>query len=105
MTIGLLAGQAALVTGATSGIGRGGAEGLAKAGARAAVNYRSGGEGAAGVVCRAIRDAGGEASPVRADVTVEHEVLRMVEETASVFARSTSWWPIPASRPIRPSAR
>ena len=81
----VLAGQAALVTGATSGIGRGVAEGLAKAGAAVAVNYRSGSEEAAEAVCRGIRDAGGEASPVRADVSVEHDVQRMLDETVSLF--------------------
>ena len=81
----LLAGQTALVTGATSGIGRGVAEGLAKAGAAVAVNYRSGNEEDAESVCRDIRAAGGEASPVRADVTVEHDVEQMIGETVSLF--------------------
>ena len=85
MSIKLLAGQTALVTGATSGIGRGVAEGLAKAGAAVAVNYRSGSEDAAEEVCRRIRDAGGDASPVRGDVTAEHDVGRMVDETVSIF--------------------
>jgi len=79
-----LAGQSALVTGATSGIGRGVAEALALAGAAVAVNYRPGSEEAAKEVCRGIRDRGGEAVPVRADVSVESDVKRMIAETVAV---------------------
>jgi glucose 1-dehydrogenase len=71
-----LAGQAALVTGASSGIGAAIAMGLAAAGARVAVNYRSGPEAAQAVV-EAIGAAGGEAFAVRADVSREEEVERM----------------------------
>lgn len=80
-----LAGQSALVTGATTGIGRGVAEALALAGAAVAVNYRSGAEQEAEEVCRAIRNRGGEAVPVPADVSVEGDVKRMFAETVSAF--------------------
>src|SRR5215207_5000995 len=79
-----LAGQAALVTGASSGIGAAIAMGLAAAGAKVAVNYRSGPEAAQAVV-EAIGAAGGEAFAVRADVSREEEVERMFAEAIERF--------------------
>lgn len=85
MNFKLLSGQTALVTGATSGIGRGVTEAMAQAGASVAVNYRSDSEARAEEVCRTIRDAGGDARPVLADVSVESDVERMIDETVSTF--------------------
>jgi glucose 1-dehydrogenase len=79
-----LYGQAALVTGASSGIGAAIAKGLAAAGAGVAVNYRSGEEAAEAVVA-AIRADGGEAFALKADVSREEEVERMVAETVRRF--------------------
>ena len=79
-----LHGQAALVTGASSGIGAAIAKGLAAAGAGVAVNYRSGEEAAEAVVA-AIRADGGEAFAIQADVSREEEVERMVAETVRRF--------------------
>src|SRR6478735_2504128 len=79
-----LRGQAALVTGASSGIGAAIAKGLAAAGAGVAVNYRSGEEAAEAVVA-AIRADGGEAFAIQADVSREEEVERMVAETVRRF--------------------
>src|SRR5215213_5578862 len=79
-----LYGQAALVTGASSGIGAAIAKGLAAAGAGVAVNYRSGEEAAEAVVA-AIRAEGGEAFAIQADVSREEEVERMVAETVRRF--------------------
>src|SRR3954471_19548995 len=79
-----LSGQAALVTGASSGIGAAIAKGLAAAGAGVAVNYRSGEEAAEAVVA-AIRADGGEAFAIQADVSREEEVERMVAETVRRF--------------------
>ena len=74
----LLKGQAALVTGASSGIGEGIAKALAGAGARVVVNFTSN-EGAANGVVRDIRNGGGEAIAVRANVSKEGHVLAMFE--------------------------
>jgi len=72
----ILAGQRALVTGASSGIGRAIALSLAEAGARVAVNYLHGDDKAAEVV-EEIRKKGGEAMAVKADVGKEDEVKSM----------------------------
>ena len=64
----MLEGQIALITGASSGIGRATAEAMARQGARVAVNYCKNREGAEAAVS-AISKAGGEAMAVGADVT------------------------------------
>ncbi|EGJ48440.1 SDR family oxidoreductase [Desulfocurvibacter africanus] len=79
-----LAGQAAIVTGASSGIGAGIAKGLAEAGARVMVNYHSDAEGALEVVGE-IRNAGGEAVAAQANVGSEEEVRAM-------FSRAIEHW-------------
>jgi NAD(P)-dependent dehydrogenase (short-subunit alcohol dehydrogenase family) len=76
-------GRAALVTGATSGIGRATALGLAQAGARVALVGRSL-EGLS-EVAEQIRVRGGEALEVRADVTDEEDASRAVSEAVEGF--------------------
>jgi len=68
--------QRALVTGATSGIGRATAIALARAGAAVVVNYRSHADEGAAVVDE-IEKQGGRALALRADVSHEDEVERM----------------------------
>ncbi len=79
-----LAGQPALVTGASSGIGLAIARALAAAGARVAVNYHSDRDSAEALV-REIEAAGGTAIAVGGDVSDEGEVERMVAETVAAF--------------------
>jgi len=62
-----LSGKTALVTGASRGIGRASALALAKAGAQVLVHYSSGEKEADGVVAE-IREAGGRAEKVGADL-------------------------------------
>ncbi|MGQ0657557.1 MAG: SDR family oxidoreductase [Chromatiales bacterium] len=80
----LLAGQRALVTGGNSGIGAGIAEGLAAAGARVVVNYVRKPEEAQRVV-RTIKEAGGEAIAIQADVSQEHQVQSLFEQMFDAY--------------------
>ena len=71
-----LSGQKALVTGANSGIGKGVALALGKAGADVVVNYVAGPEQAEEVVAE-IRHEGGQAMAHKADVSQEDQVQAM----------------------------
>jgi glucose 1-dehydrogenase len=83
----LLRGQKALVTGASSGIGRAVALALAAAGADVVVNYASGGDKAR-AVCNEIAELGVRALPLAADVADEAQVQqmfkRMFEELGTI---------------------
>ncbi|MEA2316265.1 MAG: glucose 1-dehydrogenase [Solirubrobacteraceae bacterium] len=80
----LLTGRRALVTGATTGIGRGAAFELAAHGAAVAVDYR-GKEDEADEIVSAIEGAGGRAISVQMDVTNEEEVARGFGEAREAF--------------------
>lgn len=79
-------GKAALVTGASSGIGRGGALLFAREGAKVLVaadaNIKGGEE-----TVKLIKDAGGEAAFIKCDVTKEADVQAMVEKAVSLYGR------------------
>lgn len=77
-----LTGRVALVTGASRGIGRAVAIGLADAGASVAVNYRERAD-AADAVCAEIVGAGGTAIAVQADVVDPDAVGAMVKRVTS----------------------
>jgi NAD(P)-dependent dehydrogenase (short-subunit alcohol dehydrogenase family) len=74
------AGKVALVTGATRGMGRATAVRLASEGAVVAVNQRPTGDPS--TTLRLIKEAGGEAFPVVADMRNPAQIIEMVQETA-----------------------
>ena len=76
--------RVAVVTGGSRGIGQAIAISLADAGASVAVNYLAQ-TAAADSVVKAIRDKGGKAIAVRADVSKADEVARMMAETETAL--------------------
>lgn len=86
----LLDGKCALITGGASGFGRAGAISFAREGAKVAVadmNVETGIE-----TVKTIRDAGGEAIFIRADMSKMEDVDRMVREAAQAFGRLDVFW-------------
>src|ERR1700693_5304870 len=78
-------GKVALITGAANGIGRATALAFAKAGAKVVVVDRdvAAGEATAGIV----REQGGEAKSVAADVTKSADVANYVKETVDAYGK------------------
>jgi 3-oxoacyl-[acyl-carrier protein] reductase len=81
-----LAGQVAVVTGASKGIGAAIAEHLARAGAAVVVNYSSSKEGADRVVAN-ITAQGGKAVAVKANLAQPEDIRRLFAETLKAFGR------------------
>jgi 3-oxoacyl-[acyl-carrier protein] reductase len=79
--------RCALVTGASRGIGAAIAAALGRAGAAVAVNYRES-EAEAEAVCRAIREEGGHAVALRADVGDAAAVAAAVAQASQAFGRA-----------------
>jgi len=77
-------GATALVTGGSRGIGRACCVRLARAGANVVVNYRANKQ-AAEETAELVREAGGQALTVAADVSNDVAVREMVEEIESTF--------------------
>jgi 3-oxoacyl-[acyl-carrier protein] reductase len=81
-----LEGKVAIVTGGSRGIGAAIAQRLAEDGASVVVNYRSQKDQADTVVQR-IRDAGGEAIAVQADMTDQEQLTRLFQKADDAFGR------------------
>lgn len=83
-----LEGKVAIITGSgrETGIGAATAIALARNGASVTINYMSDATAPrAANVLKSIRDAGGKAIAVQADVTKPEEIKRLVEETLKGF--------------------
>ena len=80
----VLVGQKALVTGGNSGIGKGVAIGIGKAGADVVVNYVAGEEAAQEVVDE-IKADGSNAIAIKADVSKEEQVQAMFKQMIDEF--------------------
>jgi 3-oxoacyl-[acyl-carrier protein] reductase len=81
-----LNGKVAIVTGASSGIGRSIAERLAEEGALVIVNHRASHDKAQAVVA-GIQGKSGKAVAIQADVSVVAETRRLIQETVAQFGR------------------
>ena len=82
--MGVLDGKAAIVTGASKGIGAAIAIGLGEAGASVVVNYASSKDGAERTV-ETVRSRGGNAVAVKADVSKESDVTKLFAEADAAY--------------------
>jgi 3-oxoacyl-[acyl-carrier protein] reductase len=79
-----LTGKVALVTGSGRNIGRSIAESFAAFGARVVINGRSDVE-AIETVAAGIRERGGEALAIKADISYEQDIARLIDGTVEAF--------------------
>lgn len=83
--MGVLSGKVVIVTGATSGIGKGCAIEMAKEGAKVVATGRNEERGANTV--RLVKEVGGDVIFVRQDVTAEQDWVKVMEATIATFGR------------------
>lgn len=82
----MLKGKVAVITGAGRGIGRAIALQFAEYGSKVVVNYRNSATQVEEVLS-SIREAGGEAIAIQADISKEEEAKKLIEETVKHFGR------------------
>ncbi|WHY70798.1 glucose-1-dehydrogenase [Fictibacillus enclensis] len=80
-----LEGKVVVITGSTTGIGKACAQRFAKEKAKVVINYLSDKGKELEELLQELRDLGGEAIGVQADVTKEEDVKRMIQETVKTF--------------------
>ncbi|MCM2674222.1 3-oxoacyl-ACP reductase [Alkalicoccobacillus plakortidis] len=78
--------KVAIVTGGSRGIGSAISSELARNGVKVVVNYQSNSESAEKVV-HAIKESGGQAIAVKADVSKSDDVLNLINETINQFGK------------------
>lgn len=88
--MGMLDGKVALITGGASGFGEAGAKTFAREGAKVAIADLNETRGAA--VVKAIKDAGGEALFIKANMSNMDDVRRMIDDTAKAFGGLDIFW-------------
>jgi len=85
-----LKGKVAVITGSTAGIGRAGAIGFAREGAKVVVSGRNRQKGKE--VVDTIKGQGGEASFIPADMLVVADIERLIKKTVDTYQRLDIFW-------------
>ena len=85
-----LKGKVAVITGSTAGIGRAGAIGFAREGAKVIVSGRNRQKGKE--VVDTIKGQGGEASFIPADMLVVADIERLIKKTVDTYQRLDIFW-------------
>ena len=82
--------KVAVITGASSGIGQSIAEAFTREGAAVIVNYQKSKDNAEAIV-EEIKQSGGRAIAVQADMSDEDDIDRLIEKTLKEFGRIDIW--------------
>jgi NAD(P)-dependent dehydrogenase (short-subunit alcohol dehydrogenase family) len=85
-----LQGKVAVITGSTAGIGKAGAIGFAREGAKVVVSGRNRQKGEE--VVSQIKGQGGEASFIPADMLVVADIERLIKKTVDIYKRLDIFW-------------